>query len=156
MKIEVLNSTGKPSDSCVASFEKYCRTKLPEDFLEFTCYGNGGYPKKGSFKHFNNERLIERFLPLMDDPNADSSNGQYDMAVVETQIGERLTSNPDQIGCTLIPFAALFAGDFLCFDYRENMKSPVVVLWDHSRSEEFSPFTEPVANSFSELIAALS
>lgn len=155
MKIEVTNAIDRPSSSSIASFEQYCKIKLPYDFLQFIENNNGGCPKKDSFIHLGRERLIERLLPLMDDPNSDESQGQYDMAVVETQIGERLASDPDQIGCTLIPFATLFSGDFLCFDYRKNKEFPIVVLWDHNKSEEFAPHTEPVANSFLELISNL-
>lgn len=87
---------------------------------------------------------------MMADPNSDDS-GQYDMSVVITQLDSRLGDDPDEVGCKIIPFAYLFSGDFLCFDYRNDPANPVVVLWDHNESEEFSPRTEFVAASFSEL-----
>ena len=145
-----------PSGQTISSFEAYCRAKLPLDFLEFLSYGNGGKPLKNIFSHAKNECLIERFLPLTDDPESDAISGQYDIAVVETQIGERLATSSDQLGCALIPFAALFGGDFLCFDYRVNKASPAVVVWDHNQSDEFSPHTTFVAISFTKLLTMIS
>lgn len=156
MRIDIINKVESPSKDCILSFEKYCRATLPPDFVEFLQYGNGGQPKKSVIPYKNGNLVIERFLPLMDEPDSDELNGQYDMSVVETQIGERLTDDPDLIGCKIIPFAALFAGDFLCFDYREDEKNPRVVVWDHEQSEEFSPYVELVAASFTDLAKILS
>jgi hypothetical protein len=44
----------------------------------------------------------------------------------------------------LCPFAALFAGDFLCFEYGDSD----TVLWDHEKSEEDSPVVIEVAPDF--------
>lgn len=152
----VRNAVNKPSQNGIASFEQYGRMKLPADFLGFIEHGNGGIPELNTFRLSGKERLIERFLPLMDEPALDEVNGRYDMAVVETQIGERLAIDAEQIGCKLVPFAAVFSGDFLCFDYRESTTSPSIVLWDHNISDEFTPCTTFVASSFHSLIAALA
>ncbi|MFC3278416.1 SMI1/KNR4 family protein [Xanthomonas fragariae] len=155
MVIDVKNAVAEPSAECITSIEEYCGAKLPEDFKSFLSYGNGGIPHKQSFKAEGGDRIIERFLPLMDDPESDPANGQYEISVVETQIGERLASDPDQVGCNILPFATLFAGDFLCFDFRNDSDHPQVVIWDHNASEEFTPVTVPVASSFSELLEKL-
>lgn len=67
--------------------------------------------------------------------------GQYDISnisVVLTQIDERLTDNPDTLGGELIPIAILFAGDFVCLDYRKSSK-PSICIWFHEKSEVFAP-----------------
>ena len=155
MNIEVKGAIHGPSQDAIKSFESYCRNNLPDDFVSFIAYGNGGKPANNVFISDGSVRVIERFLPLMDEPETDPIQGQYDMSVVETQIGERLASDPDQLGCTLIPFAALFGGDFLCFDYRNSPSDPSVSIWDHNVSDDFSPATTPAAGSFSELISLL-
>ena len=67
-----------------------------------------------------NELLIERFLCLLEDPEDDDENGWYDIEVVLSDIDTRLTDDEDLTGINIIPFAVLFAGDFLCLDFREN------------------------------------
>ncbi|MED4236703.1 hypothetical protein P4689_08980 [Priestia megaterium] len=62
---------------------------------------------------------MERFLCVLEDSESDHINGWYDVEVIIAQIGERLTDNEDSIGIDVIPIAALFAGDFLCLDFRE-------------------------------------
>jgi hypothetical protein len=65
----------------------------------------------------------------------------------------------DRINDYLIPFAVLFAGDMLCFDY-ENVDSetggrPHVVVWFHEESEEDAPVTQLVADNFDEFLSVL-
>lgn len=134
----------------IHDLERYCRIKLPQEFIDFLRYGNGGIPVASVLPHDGNNRIVERFLPMMADPNSDDA-GQYDMSVVMTQLDSRLGDDPDEVGCKLIPFAYLFSGDFPCLNYRKDPGNPEVVLWNHSESEEFSPHTEFVAASFSEL-----
>lgn len=155
MTMRVRDAIGGPGAAAIASLERYCGNRLPEDFRAFLAHGNGGRPVRQHLPVAGADRVIERFLPLMDDPGMDPLHGQYDISVVETQIGERLADDPDRPGCRLIPFAVLFGGDFLCFDYRRDPAHPCVVIWDHERSEEFSPCTREVARSFSDLIAGL-
>ena len=97
-------------------------------------------------------RLVERFLCLLDDPRNDLINGQYEISVVIAQIEDRLTDDEDQVGATLIPFAVLFGGDFLCIDFRLNRSTPTVVLWDHEESDELDPVTYQVADTFNEFL----
>lgn len=155
MVVKVAQAIEGPSAETIRDFERYCRVKLPEDFVDFLDYGNGGIPVNNEFDHCGFVRLIERFLPMMADPNSNDI-GQFDISVVMTQIDARLGDDPDEVGCKIIPFAYLFSGDFLCFDYRRDSSDPQVVIWDHNRSEEFSPHTEFVSGSFSELVALLA
>ena len=98
--------------------------------------------------------VIERFLCILKNAS-DNQNGWYDISVVESQIGERLTSNEDLIGVEVLPIAALFAGDYLCLDFREKMQIPEVCVWSHEESEDFSPIIYKVADSFSAFLEML-
>jgi hypothetical protein len=82
--------------------------------------------------------------------------GIYDVTCVDSQISERLAEERDREGLhRVIPIAALFAGDFLCLDFRKGPKDPSVVLWDHERSESFKPHFELVDVSFTALVSRL-
>lgn len=150
MNIIVMDALDPPSQERLEAMEEYCEEKLPSDFKIFLQLGNGGRPVKGAFMHGERGRLIERFLPILNDPTA-NEQGQYDIEVIDAQIGERLGDDPDATGRKLIPIAAIFGGDFLCLDYRRDREHPAIVLWDHEKSTEFSPHTEYVARSFSAL-----
>lgn len=55
----------------------------------------------------------------------------YDIDVTLTQIEDRLTDIEDLIGIDILPVAFLFAGDFVCLDYRDNRENPSVCVWNH-------------------------
>lgn len=81
--------------------------------------------------------------------------GWYDIAVVLSQIDTRLTDNPDLMGDELIPIAELFAGDYICLDYRDSKTEPSICVWAHEESDVFSPTTYWVADNFSEFLEML-
>jgi hypothetical protein len=60
----------------------------------------------------------------------------------------------DRLNDYLVPFAELFAGNFLCFDY-EGGGRPKVVVWRHEDSRDESPYTEFVAANFDEFLTKL-
>lgn len=75
--------------------------------------------------------------------------------MIETQIGERLTDNEDLIGAEVIPIAFLFAGDYVCLDYRNNPKKPEICIWYHEQSEPFKPVTNKITDNFEQFIDML-
>ena len=127
-----------PTDELFKRKEKFWRVKLPNDFINFLKENNGG----------------ERFLCLLKTP-CDNTFGMYDIDVTLTQLEERLTDNEDLIGVDILPIAVLFAGDFICLDFREDIENPNVVVWNHEESAELEPITYFVANTFSEFISKL-
>ena len=133
-------------ESRLRAFQKNLGVSLPGDHVELLRRANGGVPTAKFFSLGSNEMVVERFLPLLADYKNDPL-GHYDMEVVWSQIEGRLDDS-------LVPFAALFAGDFLCFDCDAGSEPPIV-LWDHERSRENRPVTVPVANSFREFAAML-
>ena len=131
-----------PTDELFKRKEKFWRVKLPNDFIN------------GAFICNNREYVIERFLCLLKTPR-DNTFGMYDIDVTLTQLEERLTDNEDLIGVDILPIAVLFAGDFICLDFREDIENPNVVVWNHEESAELEPITYFVANTFSEFISKL-
>jgi len=131
----------------VAETEKMIGLKFVPDYLEFLSSCNGGTPRNRYFDVLNNTKVIERFLCITSDYQRDDVHGPYNVGVVWSQIGDRLNDY-------LIPFAALFAGDFLCFDY-EDRETPRIVWWNHERSDELRPHTEFVADDFNAFLGIL-
>lgn len=70
-------------------------------------------------------------------------------------IDERLIDDEDLIGVNIIPIAALFSGDFVCLDFRENKSSPNVCVWFHEESGVFSPSVEKISSNFTEFLNQL-
>ncbi|MBD5471838.1 MAG: SMI1/KNR4 family protein [Lachnospiraceae bacterium] len=134
--------------------EKMWRIKLPSDYYQFLLRTNGGVPQKREFNFNNHKYMIVSFLCILE--NAEHSEfGFYDIDVVLSQIEERLTDNEDLVGCELLPIAELFAGDYICLDFKENKDNPSVCVWDHEESGELEPVTYKVADTFSEFVAML-
>lgn len=143
-----------PSDELLDVVEKSLRVSFPEPFREFIKKNNGVVPITNVFSHNQHQYVIERFLCLLEDSESDELNGWYDIEVTIAQIGERLTDNEDLIGMNVVPIAVLFAGDFVCLDFRET-EDPTVVVWYHEESGEFSPVTKTVAQNISEFFGML-
>mgnify|MGYP004591174143 CR=1 FL=1 len=156
MKIDKSSITlPKPSSERIKWFEKTYRVELPVEYKEFLSKYNGCRPLTNIIKTNKNDYVIERFLCLLDRPKDNEVDGWYDITSVLTQLDCRLIDDEDLIGMNVIPIAALFAGDFVCLDYREST-SPCIVIWDHEESDEFEPVTEKIADSLTEFFDMLS
>lgn len=64
-------------------------------------------------------------------------------------------NNEDLVGVEILPIAELFAGDYVCLDYRKNKEKPSICVWSHEESEDFAPVTYKAADTFSEFIEML-
>lgn len=131
----------------VSKIEEMTGQNLSSDYVAFLQNCNGGNPQKRFFDIDGNSKVVERFLGILEDYKTEP-DGWFDVGVVWSQIEDRLNEY-------LVPFAALFAGDFLCFDYRENSENPKVVLWNHDLSDTKKPHTEFVANNFKDFLKML-
>lgn len=145
--------TPLPDERLLSQREKSWQVKLPADYRQFLRWYNGCIPQEQVFSCGNWDYVVERFLCLVADYEQEAAI--YDIEVVESQVGERLTSNSDQAGIAVLPIAALFSGDFLCLDYRPSKEQPKVVIWYHETSGEFEPDTTPVASSFTDFLTLL-
>lgn len=139
-------SAGKLSKKYVRETEAMIGLNFEYTFLKFLEKNNGGVPKKRYFKLGNNTKVVDCFLCLIEDYQ-EHPKGDTDIGVVWSQIEDRLNDY-------LVPFAALFAGDFLCFDYKKE-GAPKIVMWDHEKSEEDTPKTYLVAKNFNEFLDML-
>ncbi|MCR5295233.1 MAG: SMI1/KNR4 family protein [Lachnospiraceae bacterium] len=144
-----------PDEAELKKREKRWHRTLPPACRAFLMKYNGAVPKDGSFFCHGRTYCITRFLCVLASV-ADSPLGQYDISVVESQIGERLTANEDLVGVEILPIAELFGGDYVCLDYREGRSEPVVCVWSHEESGEFDPVTYEAAGSFEGVISLFS
>ena len=144
-----------PTKVLIQWFETTYRLKLPDDYIAALKMGNGAIPCRKEFRQGRRERMIERMLCLIQEPQNDQVNGWYDLTVVVSQLDARLIDDENLVGMNVIPIAVLFAGDFLCLDFRRTPESPVVAVWDHEQSRDLHPILEPVALSFTAFEAML-
>ncbi len=143
-----------PNEALIQECEKKWQLKLPNDYKSFIKEYNGVIPENKIFKSNNHQYAINRFLCILKEPS-NSSYGWYDISVVESQIGERLTSNEDLVGIEVLPIVELFAGDYICIDFRKSLSNPSICIWEHENSGDFDPYTHKIANSFSEFLKML-
>lgn len=117
------------------------------EYLEHLTRFHGGVPALRVFDtQSGQDHLIERFYNFSvverPDPLVD-----FKVFTVWSQIDDRL-------GPYLLPFAELFGGDILCFDYTNGFP-PSVVVWLHDQSEPDTPVTDFVAETFNSLLELL-
>lgn len=148
-------TSAPPTDELIQWFETTYRVKLPADYVAALKVGNGAIPSRREFRQGKRERMIERMLCLTPEPQNDQVNGWYDLTVVLSQLDARLIDDENLVGMNVIPIAMLFAGDFLCLDFRHTPESPVVAVWDHEQSRDLHPVMEPVAPSLASFEAML-
>lgn len=142
-----------PTDADVRQLEDSLEITLPSSYVAMLRDGNGGIPMAPCFNQGSRERLIERMLAVLADPNAHGALGSYEVEVVWGQIFDRISNNPELVGAEVVPIAALFAGDFACLDYRAGTGEPSVVVWQHDA--EVQPCLETVAPSFEAFLEML-
>jgi len=143
-----------PFDSLIKSQEDYWRLKLPTSFVAFIKENNGAEVEATTFDCDGRERMIERFLCILGDVQL-NPDGMYDIGVVLTQIEDRLSDTEDLIGADVLPIAVLFAGDFVCLDFRKDADNPVVCVWSHEESEYCDPVLYNVADNFADFLTLL-
>ena len=123
------------------------RIVFDPSYVEHLRSFNGGKPKTNCFIPPDGyERLVERFYNFVE-PSKEHPRVTERVDVVWSQVDDRL-------GSFLIPFAELFAGDMLCFDFSKPGR-PRVVIWLHEQSREDAPATEYVAENFDEFLKML-
>lgn len=146
--------TPLPSDDLIKEYESFWRLDLPLSYLTFIKEYNGVEVEDAVFLCNNREYVIERFLCMIDDIES-HPKGHYDIDVVLSQIGERLTDNDDLLGAEVLPIANVFAGDMVCLDFRRNKQNPSVCVWSHEESDVLEPVFYKITNDFSAFMAML-
>ena len=120
-----------PTDTLLKEKEKIWRVILPEDYKDFIKKENGLIPTKRYFNFGRNEKVVERFLAILN-ISGDRLEDTYDIGVVSTQLEGRIVFDEDYVGLQLIPIVALFGGDFICLDYtksKEKIASKQCYYW---------------------------
>jgi hypothetical protein len=109
---------------------------------------HGGVPAIGCFQTAaGHGRRITRFLNFQADGE---SQLEYSVDVTLSMIAG------DRLGPRLVPFAELFAGDYLCFDFGRGGR-PSIVVWLHEFSnDDAGPVTDFVAHNYDEFISGLT
>jgi hypothetical protein len=117
--------------------------KFDPTYLAHLRQFHGGVPGRRYFKTANGTgHVITRFLNFLPDED--------DTVLAQYNVSGTWGLMEDRMGRFLIPFAELFGGDMLCFDYRSS--PPQVVVWDHERSSQGNPHTDFVTQSFTQFL----
>ncbi|WP_041061130.1 SMI1/KNR4 family protein [Jeotgalibacillus campisalis] len=144
-----------PDENLLSDKESKWRVNLPVEYREFIKRYNGGTPIKDSFTCNNHTYAIDRFLCILK-VTGEREDEYYDIGVVRTQLEERIVFDEDLVGTELLPIAVLFAGDFVCLDFRNNSEEPIVCVWNHEESSDLNPVTYMVSNNFEEFLSLLT
>jgi hypothetical protein len=140
-------SAGPLEPEWVLATEERVGHPFDPDFLGFLVDQNGGPPRERLLTVDGKPKVLERFLCLVD-PKANPAAALYDVGAVWTTLKGRLLP-------TLVPFAVLFPGDFLCFDHTAP-GTPSVVWWKHENPAGGAPDpVVPVARDFATLLPML-
>jgi hypothetical protein len=140
-------SAGPLDPARVLAVEQLVGRAFDEAFLEFLIEQNGVPPRVHLLTIDGRAKVLERFLCLVD-ARENPRDAMYDVGAVWSMLKGRLAP-------TLVPFAVLFPGDFLCFDHAEP-GPPSVVWWQHEAPAGAPPApTVPVAGSFTALLSML-
>ena len=140
----------------IDEMQDYFEVNFPQDYRSFLKQNNGAVPLECQFDYNGHSYAVERFLCML--PNEllnEFVEGCYDIGVVETQLDDRLGDDGDETGTFIIPIAVLFAGDFVCLDFRKDKENPEVCIWYHEMSEYLAPYTKRIAGSFTEFLSML-
>lgn len=144
-----------PDNTLLSEREDKWRINLPETYKEFIKKYNGGTPIKDSFGCNNHNYVIDRFLCVLK-VTGERDDEYYDIGVVSTQLNERIVFDENIVGTELLPIAVLFAGDFVCLDYRNVDEEPIVCVWNHEESSNLNPVTYIINNNFGEFLNTLT
>jgi hypothetical protein len=68
-----------------------------------------------------------------------------------TELDDRLIEDEDMVGMNIIPIVSMFAGNFICLDYRNNSESEIVI-WFREESHEFSHVTEKITDNINDFL----
>jgi hypothetical protein len=133
----------KPSDEEISWIEKMTSTKLPDSYLQFIDYSNGGSPQLDTFICEGHEWIIDNFFPLT------SAHDKIEHFIsVEWSYKHRWPGAKKEI----LPIGSDPLGNLICLD----LSSPgleKVILWVHDTAGKQIRL---VANSFEEFIDSLS
>lgn len=143
-----------PTDALLQERETAWKIKLPDDYKTFIKSKNGVIPTKRYFHFGNNNKVVERFLCVLEYAK-DNPLGMYEIDVVMSQLDERLFVHENILGFELIPIAAFYGGDFLCLNYIKGPDNPSICIWYHEESYELEPSVEFVDNNFTEFLDLL-
>jgi len=142
------NTVGEaPDDAELQETEDLLGRPLEPSYVEFLRRSNGGAPVQRYFSLGKNVKVVERFLCVVPRTPENEALAEYNVGAVWSQIVDRLMGQ--------VPFAAIFPGDFLCFDYNQGEPPLPVVWWNHDKSREDKPDLTPVAASFAEFLKLL-
>lgn len=112
-------SDGEVDDLTIREVENKLGVYFPDDYKECVKINNGARPTPYCFLVNGVERIFGALLRII---NPD--DGHFELLETYRDIKDRLPEG-------VIPFAEDPFGNFICFDYKDHKKNPIVVFWYH-------------------------
>lgn len=137
--VEWIESDGSISDEIIQHVERYFGIEFPLDYKECVKLHNGGYPEPDIFNIDEDHDAI--FSNLLSFTSKDAN------------IVEVYDISSESLPKGIFPFAKDPFGNLICFDYRDDIKSPSIVFFDHELVEEQGVFL--ICSTFTELLNSL-
>ncbi len=156
-----MTSTAHPSSArstirCLPSLRKRRQERVvalrgfqyDPSYLAFLKASNGGVPLKQVFNTVTvNDRVVERFLHMYDLLRARAGAASVPVSFYLVK---------DRLHRRLVPFADLFGGDMLCFDYGDMRGGrPSIKAWLHDDCFDDVFFVDEVAENFDTFLKQL-
>lgn len=145
---------GEFDESVVTVFQQWLHDSdfdkivFERSYIDHIRMFHGAVPRRKYFKTVKGtSHAITRFLNFLG-RNGNPLLRHYSVQCTWSDINDRLTPR-------MMPFAELFAGDYLCFEF-DGLQRPKVIVWFHERSTEESPYTEVVADTFEQFLELLT
>lgn len=136
-KIEWLASEAELNDEKIKTVEDQWKIQFPNDFVECVCKNDGATPEPSTFDFEGRKGISFGFL-LSFRPDSE----MYILDVYN-RIKKALPKD-------VFPIADDPAGNFICFDFRQDPNNPKVVFWDHEWDK-----VVPICDTFTELLNKL-
>lgn len=120
--------------------ERYLGIKFPQDYKECVKLFNDGYPEPDVFNVDEDNDIV--FSCLLSFTNE------------EANILEVNDIASGYLPEGIFPFAEDQFGNLICFDYRQDKESPIIIFYDHETENEENKFLR-ICDTFPELIEGL-
>ncbi|MED4401595.1 SMI1/KNR4 family protein [Metabacillus fastidiosus] len=128
------------SDEVIQNVERYFEINFPQDYKECVKLFNGGYPEPDVFNIDEDNDVVFSCLLSF-------TNEEANILEVYDIVSEYLPEG-------IFPFAKDPFGNLICFDYRQDKESPIIIFYDHETEDEENKFLR-ICDTFTELIERL-
>jgi len=155
-ELKVYRDEGSVDISIIDKYEEEICYKFPKAYKELISKHNALYPEDNIFSYFDEVTEEEEENAIV---FYAFDNENLDPLYRDGIVGDFLYIDEDYFQKGVIPFGETGNGDFICFDYRDDLKeggNPKIVLVHHDAFYDDDKYMISfLANSFEEFVDSL-